>query len=69
MYEWFDGGAAQESSYMPKAKYDHPIILKGAVQIFAHLVQKEMSTDLQKVISWVDLCFVRSDFFEWTIMA
>ena len=34
---------------MPKPKYDHPIILKGAVQIFAHLAQKPTSADLQKV--------------------
>ncbi|CAM9348933.1 unnamed protein product [Ascophyllum nodosum] len=38
----------RESGLMPKPKYDHPIILKGAVQIFAHLAQKPTSADLQK---------------------
>lgn len=34
---------------MPKPKYDHPVIQKGAVQVFAHLAQKPMSADLKKV--------------------
>lgn len=34
---------------MPKLKYDHPVIQKGAVQVFAHLAQKPMSTELCKV--------------------
>ena len=34
---------------MPKPKYDHPVIQKGAVQVFAHLAQKPMSADLRKV--------------------
>lgn len=34
---------------MPKLKYDHPVIQKGAVQVFAHLVQKQMSANLLKV--------------------
>ena len=34
---------------MPKLKYDHPVIQKGAVQVFAHLAQKPMSADLCKV--------------------
>ena len=39
----------QESALMPKLKYDHPVIQKGAVQVFAHLAQKPMSADLCKV--------------------
>lgn len=39
----------QESALMPKPKYDHPVIQKGAVQVFAHLAQKPMSADLKKV--------------------
>lgn len=34
---------------MPKPKYDHPVIQKGAVQVFAHLARKTMSTDLCQV--------------------
>lgn len=34
---------------MPKPKYDHPVIKKGAVQVLAHLAQKPMSAALQKV--------------------
>lgn len=34
---------------MPKLKYDHPVIQKGAVQVFAHLAQKRMSSELCKV--------------------
>lgn len=34
---------------MPKPKYDHPVIQKGAVQVFAHLAQKPLSADLRKV--------------------
>lgn len=41
--------ALQESALMPKLKYDHPVILKGAVQVFAHLVQKPMSPELMEV--------------------
>ncbi|CAM9858842.1 unnamed protein product, partial [Hapterophycus canaliculatus] len=33
---------------MPKPKYDHPVIKKGAVQVFAHLAQKPMSAALKK---------------------
>lgn len=39
----------QESGLMPKPKYDHPVIQKGAVQVFAHLVQKPMSPELKEV--------------------
>ncbi|CAM9712379.1 unnamed protein product [Pylaiella littoralis] len=38
----------RESALMPKPKYDHPVIQKGAVQVFAHLAQKPMSADLKK---------------------
>lgn len=38
----------REAQLMPKLKYDHPVIQKGAVQVFAHLVQKSLSTDLRK---------------------
>lgn len=38
----------RESALMPKLKYDHPVIQKGAVQVFAHLAQKPMSTELCK---------------------
>ncbi|CAM9819394.1 unnamed protein product [Ectocarpus sp. 6 AP-2014] len=38
----------RESTLMPKPKYDHPVIQKGAVQVFAHLAQKPMSPDLKK---------------------
>lgn len=34
---------------MPKPKYDHPVIQKGAVQVFAHLAQKPMSPELKEV--------------------
>lgn len=34
---------------MPKPKYDHPVIQKGAVQVFAHLAQKPMSPELREV--------------------
>ncbi|CAM9614777.1 unnamed protein product, partial [Sphacelaria rigidula] len=38
----------RETMVMPKLKYDHPVIQKGAVQVFAHLVQKPMSPELRK---------------------
>ncbi|CAM9371039.1 unnamed protein product [Ectocarpus sp. 12 AP-2014] len=38
----------RESTLMPKPKYDHPVIQKGAVQVFAHLAQKPMSPELKK---------------------
>ncbi|CAB1121292.1 unnamed protein product [Ectocarpus sp. CCAP 1310/34] len=38
----------RESTLMPKPKYDHPVIKKGAVQVFAHLAQKPMSPELKK---------------------
>lgn len=34
---------------MPKPKYDHPVIQKGAVQVFAHLAQMPMSPELKEV--------------------
>lgn len=34
---------------MPKLKYDHPVIQKGAVVVFTHLVQRQMSEELHKV--------------------
>lgn len=34
---------------MPKPKYDHPVIQKGAVQVFAHLARKPMSDELRQV--------------------
>ena len=34
---------------MPKPKYDHPVIQKGAVQVFAHLAQKPMTPELKEV--------------------
>lgn len=41
----------QESALMPKPKYDHPVIQKGAVQVFAHLAQKPMSPEMKEVNS------------------
>eukprot|EP00903_Cladosiphon_okamuranus_P005360 g5354.t1 len=38
----------RESGLMPKPKYDHPVIQKGAVQVFAHLTQKPMSPELKE---------------------
>ncbi|CAM9107702.1 unnamed protein product [Laminaria digitata] len=38
----------RESALMPKLKYDHPVIQKGAVQVFSHLARKPMSTGLCK---------------------
>eukprot|EP00904_Undaria_pinnatifida_P013204 jgi/Undpi1/9013/HiC_scaffold_26.g11474.m1 len=40
----------KESALMPKLKYDHPVIQKGAVQVFAHVAQKPMSNDLCKMV-------------------
>lgn len=37
---------------MPKPKYDHPVIQKGAVQVFAHLAQKPMSPELKEVTTF-----------------
>lgn len=45
----FISSSHQETMVMPKLKYDHPVIQKGAVQVFAHLVQKPMSPELRKV--------------------
>lgn len=41
--------ARQESTIMPKLKYDHPVIQKGAVLVFAHLMQKPVGEELRKV--------------------
>lgn len=51
---------------MPKPKYDHPVIQKGAVQVFAHLTQKPMSPELKEVKTECRVCMVQSGVVVYT---